>query len=96
MKKRVQELLQHYLPQRSDSNCAAALLCLILATFLLSVVVFTFAPMTAAGLVSTALGAFCMFGCICFFVRYRSCLKREEQQADEGREHGGTTSHEPG
>lgn len=65
---------------QSDKHCAAALLCLIGALFFLSVVVFTFIPTSPAGLVSTALGALSMFGCIFFFVRYHTSLKREKRE----------------
>ena len=82
-KRRTQSLIQHYLPRRSDRNGAAGLSCLILATFLLSVVVFTFAPMSYAGLASVALGILCMLACIFFFIRYGLFLKREEREANE-------------
>lgn len=80
MRARLRELLQHYLPQQSDRNCAAALLCLILALFFLSVVVFTFMPTSPAGLVSTTLGTLSMVGCIVFFARYHASIKREKRR----------------
>lgn len=69
------ELLAH----PSDKYCAAALVCLTLAIFFLSVLVFTFNPLTPAGILVTGIGVLLMIGCIFFFLRYRHALKQEEQ-----------------
>ncbi|HLI71606.1 MAG TPA: hypothetical protein VKV19_17755 [Ktedonobacteraceae bacterium] len=81
--KSIPSLIQQYLPRRSDRNGAAGLGFLVLATFFLSVVVFTFSPTSYAGLASAALGILCMLACIVFFVRYTLFLKREEREANE-------------
>lgn len=67
-----------YVLEPSDKYCAAALVCLSLAIFVLSVVEFMVGPSSIAGIVVAAIGVLLMFCTIFFFVRYSHALKAEE------------------
>ena len=67
-----------YVLQPSDKYCAAALVCLSLAIFVLSVVEFLVNPSSIAGIVVAGIGVVLMFCTIFLFARYSHALKEEE------------------
>jgi uncharacterized membrane protein len=69
---------RRYVLQRSDKYCAAALVCLSLAIFVLSVPEFLVKPDSPPGIIFACIGVLLMFGTIFFFARYRQALKAEE------------------
>ncbi|HEX6553658.1 MAG TPA: hypothetical protein VF026_12910 [Ktedonobacteraceae bacterium] len=68
-----------YVLQTSDKYCAAALVCLSLAIFVLSVVEFLVNPSSVAGIVIACIGVLLMCCTIYFFARYNHALKEEER-----------------
>ncbi|HEY4388463.1 MAG TPA: hypothetical protein VGN34_28770 [Ktedonobacteraceae bacterium] len=68
-----------YMVHKSDKYCAIALISLTLALFFLSVLVFTFAPMTLLGILSTAIGILLMIVCIVSFAFYHHAIKQEKR-----------------
>lgn len=65
--------------QRSESYCAAALVFFSLAIFFLSVVAFSFNPLSLLGGVAIGIGVFLMLCCIVCFILYNHYLKEEEE-----------------
>jgi len=69
---------RRYVLQTSDKYCAAALVCLSLALFVLSVLEFLVNPSSPPGIVFACIGVL-LIGCtIFFFARYRHALIEEE------------------
>lgn len=69
---------RRYVLRRSDKYCAAALVCLSLAIFVLSVVEFVVNPSSPPGIAFAGIGVLLMFITIFFFARYRHALIEEE------------------
>jgi hypothetical protein len=67
-----------YVLRTSDKYCAAALVGLSLAIFVLSVVEFLVLPSSPPGIVFACIGVLLMCCTIFFFARYRHALKEEE------------------
>lgn len=63
--------------QKSDKYCAAALICLSLTIFMLSVVEFLVNPSSVAGVVVACTGVVLMSCTIFLFARYSQALKEE-------------------
>ena len=68
-----------YVLQTSDKYCAAALVCLSLAIFVLSVLEFLVSPASIFGIVVACIGVLLMCCTIYFFARYNHALKEEER-----------------
>jgi hypothetical protein len=68
-----------YVLQASDKYCAAALVCLSLAIFVLSAVEFLVNPSSLPGIVIACIGVLLMCCTIFLFSRYDHALKEEEQ-----------------
>ena len=71
---------KRYVVLKSDKYCAAALVCLSLAIFFLSVVVFTLNPYTIWGILSVCIGVLLVICTIILFALYSHYLKEEERQ----------------
>lgn len=69
---------RRYVLRASDKYCAAALVCLSLAIFVLSVVEFLVNPASPPGIVFASIGVLLMCCTIFFFARYRHALIEEE------------------
>lgn len=67
-----------YVLQTSDKYCAAALVCLSLVIFVLSVPEFLFNPSSVFGIAVACIGVLLMCCTIFFFARYKHALKKEE------------------
>lgn len=64
--------------RKSEQYCAAALVLLTLAIVFLSIIVFTFSPLSVAGIIATCIGVILVFGCIVCFALYNYYLKKAE------------------
>jgi uncharacterized membrane protein len=69
-----------YLPGTSDRYCVAALICLSVTIFFLSIVVFTVNPLSILGILAICIGIILMLGCIFCFARYSYWLKQEQRK----------------
>lgn len=65
--------------RKSDRACVLALLFFCLSIFFLSVVLFTFNPLTWAGALIIGVGLLFLLCCIVSFVRYGHFLKKAEE-----------------
>ncbi len=70
---------RRYVLLKSDKYCAAALVCLSLAIFFLSVVVFTVTPYTIWGILSVCIGILLVICTIILFALYSHYLREEER-----------------
>jgi positive regulator of sigma E activity len=71
---------KQFVLQTSDKYCAAALICLSVAIFTLSVPEFLVNPATAFGIVIACIGVLLMGCTIYLLARYNRALKKEQER----------------